>query len=419
LLIDDKVVDAPILLEEEKDLWCLRASREVIFHAHISRIAPCGTSTATGIKKFAELKDYANDINNGIIKDSCEICINHESQGLPSDRTRGNELWKSDLVGNSHVEIMVSNKCNAACLHCSPHYSTRWTEIIESADNIPPSITHYALPDNIEEMDKETTFEIIDQIVTDIALDYRRCACVGIYGGDPAHSIVEEDHIGAVAKKFFSTNRVWNRRLRYDFATALNVSREKCREITKYLGGYHASYPPLNIVLMPKISGVGDLYEYFHAGCSWGNFKNNLYHILKFTDIDVEFNITVNSVNLPGIKEILQFCLETINTYQKQYNRMDLNFRILTDPIGLDCKILDESFLHYVDELEEYIKEAFTGPRKEQLLSVCEEARSALCTPVEEYMLSSTREYFDWIDDHLGGDLSKVNPALHNHVYDK
>jgi len=82
---------------------------------------------------FEEVRQY---MKSGKKHSSCNFCYKREEQGLRSKRQIENE--KYDLNANSYknfitnplisVELRLGNTCNAKCLICHPHSSSKWNE---------------------------------------------------------------------------------------------------------------------------------------------------------------------------------------------------------------------------------------------------------------------------------------------------
>ncbi len=195
-----EIVEIP---EDDHNKFCVTCTKEIWIDFKEKTIKPCAVSTGISFDDPDNFFQYIEDINNNVTRPECNYCYKID----PSFRLQKNIIWTTPDHGNSHVEINLSRNYNSDILH---------------------------------------------KFVTHIAKDYQKFACICIAGPEPGQTILEQNHIEIIAKPFFATNKLLNRRLRYDFKTNLQFSITRTQRIIKYMKQMKETYPSLNINIQPS-----------------------------------------------------------------------------------------------------------------------------------------------------------------------
>ena len=253
-LNNGKYVELIEVLDDDYTKYCVTCTKEVYLDFQKKIVKPCEVSLGVSINDFNLFQQYVRDVNNHVNRVECSYCNQNNSY-----RLQGNKLWTTPGHGNTHVEIIL---------------------------------------------DKTYNKKILEKHVKAIAKDYNRFACISITGDEPGLNIIEQNHIGLIAKPFFTANKLKNRRLRYDFRTSFNYSQERSVQIVEYMKKMKVHYPTLDINIQPTMYSVNN------------NFVNkiNPFVVENFEIVvnsDIMYNLLKNfyhsnkNIKLPpGVKNI-------------------------------------------------------------------------------------------------------------------
>lgn len=207
-LYNGTYVERKEILDDDYNKYCVTCTKEVYVDFQKKLVKPCEVSLGIDIHDFKLFKQYIEDVNNNVNRIECSYCNKNNSY-----RLQGNKLWTTPGHGNTHVEIILDSTYNK---------------------------------------------KILEKHVKSIAKDYNRFACISITGDEPGLDIIEQDHIGIIARPFFAANKLKHRRLRYDFRTSFNYSQERSIKIVKYMKKMQVCYPTLDINIQPTVDSVNN-----------------------------------------------------------------------------------------------------------------------------------------------------------------
>jgi hypothetical protein len=397
----------PCVKPGDENKHCLACTREIYYNSYTNKLKCCHINNgvdATSIKNFEKM---VKDIDKGIQRIECKRC------DLSNFRERTNNFWINPESGNSHIDLQMSNYCPASCLYCKSEYSSTWENEIKENDNIPEQILR---ENNLKNKNKiiQDNQKLIKKIVDNTATNISKRACIGITGGEPACSIIEEDHLKKIVTRFYSKNEVPARTLRYDFSTSLNFDEKKCIEIIQYLLSYCNRYRDLFIVLQIGIESTDDYFNFTRHGNNWQQFDKNLKLFLEHTNFGIEFKPMYNNVALPNLFNFIKYT----NNLSFKYRPIHLSSAFARDYKAFHFNLLPIEDLKYVKTTRNYLdNKKIYFENKESVyssLDAMEHCFKCLSTSKRDYQ--EALEVFNYFKRKRQVDLQQINPTMYNHL---
>jgi len=216
------------------------------------------------------------EISNGIKTSACQKCWNSEDLGQTSRRQQQNiladTLYDLDIENLKKIcthyqptiyQITTSNVCNAACIMCSPNYSSMW----ESLDGIAHKRT------------------IGDELLNEI--DFDTAKYVELLGGE---TLLESKNIEILE------------RLNKDCTVSIitNGSIELTEDLLTVLKKFK------KLILCLSIDGIESRYEYQRWPLKWDKLLVNL-EKFKSIGCDISVHFALTNVLLPYKQETLDW----------------------------------------------------------------------------------------------------------------
>lgn len=416
VLVKGRQVSRPATVNpEDHNEFCVASTREVIAHAHIKKMKPCSASEGVELTDTKAFEKYKQDIKNGIRRPECHKCWADEDQGFDSERIHGNRRWLDPWHGNSHTEIILSNNCNSSCIYCNSMWSSKWREdIANSKTPLPKSIldNHGSYFFDAHTPNKKEIAAAYN-VVADVGKDFTKMACIGVWGGEPGLTIIEEDHVGNVLNTFFDNNEMWGRTIRYDFNTSLNYSYVRCKEIIRYFVKHKHTFPTHYPILQPSIESLGELFNYVRYGNDFERFDQNLDLFLQEEIFQVEFEVSLNSFVLKDLKNLIEYIN---NKAESTTQEVKIKFRMVNWLPIFHLSVLDKTFLPHVDEAIEYVEKNeihFKNSKEELQLwfsRIKKQLNSGANSRADEAL-----DFCKWIESERNLKLQDVNPELYNY----
>lgn len=310
-------------------------------------------------------QDLRNDNKAGKpLGKMCRECVHYESQGMKSKRQSVNELHNNeevyDVVGPEYIEILLDFTCNAACLTCSPRYSSYWKRYTND------KVSHLS-----------NDFSTVEHFFSELDLSILKK--VQITGGEPFLS---------------SRNELF-----------LNYIVEHCDPSQVSLM-YHTNgsvIPNSNVIELFKkfrlveiyisIDDVRASFNYMRFPLHWKSVVNNIYTLYEIMPSNVMFNIerTISLLNIHRLGELEEWFEATrikTNRFGDQTNLINHNAFGPFAPREISQK-------HY-DWLEKNHPDALKWVQKPKLV--------ALNNELAEFVLDQ--------DKRRGMDINKVFPEF-------
>lgn len=247
-------------------------------------MAPIGTEESVAITRQKILN------NEKVLH--CEHCYKLEDNNVISPRQRESAIWLKDSSIRDKFkseptyepvffDIRLDNKCNLACISCSPKDSTLWQKELSS-----PIKRYSQLPD-------------FDKI--------KKAKKIYMAGGEP---FIIDGCLAII--DFIATH---NPDIELVINTNLTTLPESAIDSLKKIK---------QVSITVSLDAYGKVNEYHRYPLKWEKFTRNLATLYN-TGIRIEFNTVIDAVSIFGLKEL--------NTLEQYASRWDL--RILTNPAVL------------------------------------------------------------------------------------
>lgn len=231
---------------------------------------------------------------NGVKIEACEKCYRLEENKVVSPRLSESIKWLKDSEVNQYFQstpvepkiyfydLRYDNKCNLACISCSPKFSTLWAKELDSkVDTVTPEVI------------------AIDQI--------RSLKKIYFAGGEPL--IIDKfiEILSIIADEELN--------IEVQINTNLTAVTDPVIDILKRLK---------DCCLIVSVDAYGTVNEYHRYPMSWEKFMRNL-DTVKSNNIKIMFNTTADAVSVFGFK-----ALRSLEDYASNWH-----LTILTRPESL------------------------------------------------------------------------------------
>ena len=292
----------------------------------------------------------------------CSYCWKIEDAGGVSDRIyRSGEPWAiqdfESIVGKPidsewtprYVEVNFNHACNFKCSYCSPQFSTTWAQEIDRYGQYPTSPAHNA-PEHFQGHRKPIPHREDNPYVTAFwrwwPTLYKNLKHFRMTGGEPMmdHNTYQVlDYVIDHPKKDLH----------------LNVTSNMCPPDAKLKNKYFDKVKRIcldehveHFMQFVSLDAMFERAEYRRHGMNfervWENVNRFLAEVPNRSSLT--FIITMNTLNVTGLHELINGIHGLRQVYSKTYQRVWFDTPILRQPAWQNVQIMPEE---YVDPLEE------------------------------------------------------------------
>ena len=299
----------------------------------------------------------------------CNYCWTMEDAGHLSDRHyRSGEPWAAEHYDEikampwdadatpSYVEVNFSHACNLACSYCSPQFSTEWQKDIDRWGAYPTKTPHndpmhfkgrrQPIPVRENNPYVEAFWKWWPEL-------YPKLKHFRMTGGEPlmdknTHRVF--DYILASPKSDLHVDVTSNFSVTEDlFTKYLEKVKELCTG-TKI--EHFMQYVSLD-------TGIADHAEYIRRGL---NFQRNQAYVHRYlTEVpnrnSLTYIITMNNLNILGLKQLLDHILELRKLYSTTYQRIWFDTPVLRTPQWQSLQILPESYVSILEDIVKWMEQ--------------------------------------------------------------
>ncbi len=323
-----------------------------LYIANFNQMMPCCNFTdafqvSTSPTEFfhgEQMNKIREDMLAGKEIPGCENCYFNERAGVPSERSKANNLFGTVTTPQLRmVDIMLDNVCNLKCRMCNSAYSHRW-----KSDEI-------ALYGRAIDAPKYKKNSYVD----DLNLD--NIERIILQGGEPLYSPDFEK----VLDKLNEQNTLENVEL-WISTNATIIPSEK-------VVGYLKRFKFVSISL--SLDGYDKLFEYIRKNADFEKVKKVLdfFHSLASETISFGINCTVTIYNINHISDIKEYYKKNYPKFNWSQNGLilpeelcisntpqefkDELFKTITDPnlikvLNNSEKNLFKYFVYYTETLD-------------------------------------------------------------------
>lgn len=412
-------------LDAVSPAFCVAKWKQATLHLHNGRTHSCHhpyphaidkaelISNPSALHNTKEKKKARKQMLEGARPSECQYCWNVEDlPGFKEDKifsdrvTKSSESWAHPFIDEiskaspdaninpSYLEVSFSNLCNFKCSYCSPVYSSKWQEEIESHGPYQTSARFNNLEyfKSVGEMplsNKEPNpyVESFWKWWPDLLKSLR---VLRITGGEPllnANTFKVLDYLEEFPqpqlKLGLNTNGCAPQKLMDQFVS-------KCSRLLKNrsVAGLH---------VFTSLDGYGPYAEYGRHGLSFADWLENINKILtEIPQSEVTIMCTTNIFSIPEFSKFLQIVLALKNKFPNHRVTCDTNIlrfphhqnlSIVTEdlkssfdssldfmkanPVNLDQPNLKPGFSKFeINRMERLIQYLKTGPNSHEKISI-------------------------------------------------
>ena len=268
----------------------------------------------------------------------CLSCKEVEDTGKESSRIGANGLFSKEIYGhdaNGYItndivdfDIRPSNICNLKCVMCNPHWSSKWEEDIEIAEE-------FNLPYN--------TARTVDNINWDhlLSITAGKAKRLSFLGGEPLYMKPAVKFIEQLSKN------EWNRKNTLLKFVTNGVSFTD--KIWKLLDCF-----PQTIVVF-SCEGLESIQEYIRFPTQWDIWISNFKKCLQHNKIMTRVNLTVGAMNYPVMQQTLDYFMD-----QGLRSGKDMTYFPLSTPRHLSINalkptVIEEALTKRIEDHQQFI----------------------------------------------------------------
>jgi hypothetical protein len=288
--------DLTIDLPQKHIYWCCKTVLDK------SQIEPATftehTLSLDFIKNNPIIKQRKQELMTGIRAIECKECWDSEDLTGNSFRTNYQansfsnktdsqiiELARQDLT--KKIEIVLTNKCNSACVYCWEGLSSRWQK----------ETGKYFNDTEIEILDK--TIDVLTEYwQTD--LQHKNDIEISLLGGEPFFT----DHMFYFIENF--CNKIDNENIIVNITTNLNYNSSLLEKFFNIIEDSKIRY---NIVVSAE--AIENKFEYIRWGSKWKTWDDNfdvlLVKKLEYENVTITIGSAHNFLSVPYINDLLNY----------------------------------------------------------------------------------------------------------------
>lgn len=221
-----------------------------------AQIAPVeqGLKSAFAHPKLIQLR---NELEQGFTKltyNFCKRCEILESSNQESLRTRTPFLSSSREI--KKIQFKLSNRCQLACAHCGPQYSSTWAKILK----IKPHV--------------QSALVITDQFLSELEDLLPSLSHIKFTGGEP---FLDPNHWKIL--EFLQDKKKDHCTLEY-ITNGLTKPRPELWQGWK------------SVECAVSVDGYESSYEWFRRGASWGDLLDSVEELEKYATLSILYSVT-------------------------------------------------------------------------------------------------------------------------------
>lgn len=288
--------DLTIDLPQKHIYWCCKTVLDK------SQIEPAtftaNTLSLDFIKNNPIIKQRKQKLMSGIRAKECAECWDSEDLTGNSFRTNYQanafsnktdsqiiELARQDLT--KKIEIVLTNKCNSACVYCWEGLSSRWQK----------ETGRYFNDTEIEILDK-TINVLVEYWQTE--LQYKNDIEISLLGGEPFFT----EHMFYFIENF--CNKVDSGNIVVNVTTNLNYNSSLLEKFFDIVKDSKIRY---NIIISAE--AIEDKFEYIRWGSKWKTWDRNfdilLAKKLEYENVTIAIGSAHNFLSIPYINDLLNY----------------------------------------------------------------------------------------------------------------
>jgi organic radical activating enzyme len=260
----------------------------------------------------------------------------------------------------TYVEISFSNVCNFKCGYCMPSVSSQWMEEVEKYGGYPTS----TLYNNLDWVKKQNKMPILHREENPYVEAfwkwwpdlYKEVQHFRITGGEP---LLDKNTFKLLDYVIENPNPS----LRLSINSNLFVPEQLYNKFIEKIKIIEKNQCVKEFTLYTSCEAYGNAAEYIRFGLSYSKWKNNfLKYITEVPRSKITNMATYNCMSVSSFKKFLEDILNfkqfgyLLNRDKNNFKNISLDIPYLNNPPHLNTKILDKSFLKYIDDQIDFMR---------------------------------------------------------------
>lgn len=299
----------------------------VDFHGKVS--ACCQFEASSNYEQYDQMMEpFRQAMERGEKIKPCRRCWQDEENGLPSLRQSAITDFKryKDHAGLMILDIRINNNCNLACTMCSEHASSLWGKLIGS--------NYYPRLDN----------ELQDKLIN----NSDKMLKLSIQGGEPFYG---DDFINFV-EKLQNKHNMQLEIFSNTITANADILKKWCQEFKQ-------------VMFISSVDGIEETFESIRWPAKWNKFEKKILEIYDIKQLGVNFNFTVQNLNMLNIENF-------VNWRNKTVPRYTITFSVLEWPAYFQFFVLTEEEKNQAVKMIDNINTPY-GYEKNVLLAIREQ----------------------------------------------
>lgn len=347
------------------------------------------------------IKNRKKELLTGVRSIECADCWNNEDASGSSFRTAyyGNanlhKLSPVDLrnIENQDltrkIELVLTNKCNSACVYCWEGLSSRWQKETKK------------FFDDTDDIIFEKVIEILKEY-WETELHKKSYISFSLLGGEPFFT----DHMFYFIDNFINKLDIQNQRIDVEVTTNLNFTK---KVFDKFINAISKN-TNVNYNLIASGEAIEDKFEYIRWGSKWNTWDSNFdiinHYAEQLPNLTVSLGSAHNYLSLPYLKDFLSY-IETKNI--KKPVALVANW--VEFPYPLSIRMLNHEHIHNIDECIEYLNSMKTKLiRKDAYIAALKTMKNMINTDVTNDDVKASRTFFKNLEQRRNISFSDVFP---------
>lgn len=313
---------------------------------------------------------------NGQQPSGCQYCWNVENMGSDyiSDRkTRSSSIYNEKRLNDvkkggadfnvnpEYLEVSFGNECNFRCGYCHPKASSRFYNEIKTHGPY-TNVKNHRCDINWFDIYEEENNPYLDAFWKWWPELSKELTILRITGGEPTMQ-------RSTYKLFDYLDKNPQPKLELDVNSNFGGKPKQLEKFTDNVNNLLTNKKIRRFKLFTSIDTWGKRAEYIRDGLDISVFERNLDYFMKNTTAPVTFMITFNIFCVTTFQTLLEKILEWRAKYNDvetfRWNRISFDTPYLKEPLQYDINILPKSYVKYMKNHLQFIKENLDDNRKD------------------------------------------------------
>ena len=313
---------------------------------------------------------------NGQQPSGCQYCWNVENMGSDyiSDRkTRSSSIYNEKRLNDvkkggadfnvnpEYLEVSFGNECNFRCGYCHPKASSRFYNEIKTHGPY-TNVKNHRCDINWFDIYEEENNPYLDAFWKWWPELSKELTILRITGGEPTMQ-------RSTYKLFDYLDKNPQPKLELDVNSNFGGKPKQLEKFTDNVNNLLTNKKIRRFKLFTSIDTWGKRAEYIRDGLDISVFERNLDYFMKNTTAPVTFMITLNIFCVTTFQTLLEKILEWRAKYNDvetfRWNRISFDTPYLKEPLQYDINILPKSYVKYMKNHLQFIKENLDDNRKD------------------------------------------------------